>query len=191
MALAFGLATGAQALTIEYNSYVSGEDLGTGNVATLELTQVGDDVTFLLTNTLTDYMSSFIESLGLDYDGIVLGLSFTYDGGVYPNEIDLDDTPPSGNPYNIVVGYNTSNKNGGILRLNPNEFSEFTILDVNLEDFNFASGASQIHLGATRDGQSTKYTGTQPAPVPLPAAGVLLIGGLAGMAGLRRRSRAA
>lgn len=192
-ALVLGLATGAQALTIQYDTRVSGPDWGPKNVATLELTQNGNDVTFLLTNTLTDYMNSFIKSLGLDYTGSNSRLQFGNSSGVLAKDIEWDSTPSKGNPFNVVVDYNSSNKNNGALRLNPTETSQFTILNVRVEDFNFATGASQIHIGGASGGNGSKFTTAEPMPaaVPLPAAGLVLLGGLASLAGLRRRSRTA
>jgi hypothetical protein len=191
-AVVFGcLANASQAAVVYYNTYATGEDLGSTNLAQVELTDSGSDMIFKITDTLSAYPSSFINTLGLDYTGSsLLSLSFGNYSGVTPLSLTLDGTPPPGNPYNLVIAWNTSNAGGGVYRLNPGEYSGFTIYNANISDFDFSNGATQIHVNATANGNSTKYT-TPVAPVPLPATGLLMFGGLASLAALKRRRKPA
>ncbi|GHD98531.1 hypothetical protein GCM10008024_02420 [Allgaiera indica] len=184
-----GVAGASQAAVVYYNTYVTGADLGTTNVAKVELTDSGSNTIFKISNTLAAYPAGFINQLGLDYVGSALSaLGFGNFSGVAPLSISTNSAPPPGNPYNVVIDWNTSNAGGGIHRLNPGEDTAFTVFNANTWDFNFANGVTQIHVNATANGNSTKYT-TPVAPVPLPAAGLMLIGGLAGLAALKRRRK--
>ncbi len=82
-----------------------------------------------------------------------------------------------------IVGSLSGTVTNGILAWNdtpPLQFAQGSVLDVDLEGgFIFALGNSYTS-GVT-------FTGNPAAPVPLPASGLLLLGGLGGLALLRRR----
>ncbi len=193
-AVALGmLASAAHAVTVDYKTYVSGADLGDTVIATLEVTQNGSNVDFALSNVLESYASSFVMNLGLNYaGGSVQPLTFGNLAGKTAT-FAKDDTPPPGNPYNILVSFPTSNAQQGAARLKPGTYASWTIFGTELGDFDFALGKTQLHMNATLGGQSTKYTGTTPpvdapAPVPLPATALLLVAGLGSLSALRRRA---
>lgn len=78
----FGLSVGpASAVTVNINTYQSGDNLSTFTMATLKATQVGTAVRFVLTNTSTNAPGSFISQLLLTYSGARTGTGLINDGG--------------------------------------------------------------------------------------------------------------
>ena len=61
--------TGAGAVTVSFNTYVTGADLGNVELATLEATQNGADVDFKLSATFLAQPTSYIDYLRLNYTG--------------------------------------------------------------------------------------------------------------------------
>jgi hypothetical protein len=184
-------ATGASAVTVSFNTFVSGADLGNVELASLNATQNGTAVDFTLSAAFLAQPTSYIDYLRLNYSGTPLPTSATNTGGVTFASFSTGSFTDASYGFNIDFDYPNSNSGGGILRLNPGEFSSFSIANADLNLFDFSSFESLIHVNALFGGDSTKYTTA--APIPLPAAGLLLLCGLGSLGGLglTRRKRAA
>lgn len=178
----------AATVSVSFSTFFTGEDLGAVELATLEATQLGGDVEIVFTNTAFAHANSFETQLYLGYGGPAdssVGLtnvsgvatdSFQTNAGSFVN---ADAT------FDILVAWGTSNKGGGISRLEPGESSTFLLTDALLSLLFGGSGRdpfAMIHVQGLNSGNSTKYVGTI-APVPLPAALPLFAGGL-GLFGL-------
>jgi hypothetical protein len=180
--LAVAGATGAGAVTVSFNTHVTGADLGNVELATLEATQNGTAVDFTLSATFLAQPTSYIDYLRLNYGGPPLPTSATNTGGVAFASFSTGSFTDASYAFNIDFDYPNSNSGGGVLRLNPGEFSSFSIANADLNLFDFSPFAALIHVNALSGGDSTKYTTS--APIPLPAAGLLLLGGLGTLGGL-------
>ena len=188
-AIAFVLgAASSSAATVTYSSFVTGQDLGTGVQATLTYTQNGDNVDFSLMNSLNSLASAFIGAIGFTYDGI-LPTSFTNLMGSQAVVTGLGTQSLSGGGLSIDFGAQFDKANGTGRLLNG-ETALFSIIGVNESLFDFSTLQTAIHAQGLADGASSKYTTGVPSPVPLPAAGWLMLAGLGGMAALRRRKSA-
>ncbi|WP_284162906.1 VPLPA-CTERM sorting domain-containing protein [Frigidibacter sp. SD6-1] len=193
--LTLGLAaSGASALTINFDQYITGTNLGQTTLATLTATQNGNNVDMVFTNTsIVGGSGAFDTALQMMYNGSTAGISVLWTGGVQVSSFTLGGGIGPYNPWDLVVNWATSNKGNGALRLNVGESSAFTLVGAQLSNLFFGSGSgsnpsAMIHVQGLTGGGSTKYG---PSPVPVPAAGVLLIGALGGLGLAARRRRAA
>ncbi|MCY1127895.1 VPLPA-CTERM sorting domain-containing protein [Frigidibacter sp. RF13] len=191
--LALGLAaSGASALTVNFDQYITGTNLGQTTLATLTATQNGNNVDMVFTNTgIVGGTGTFDTALQMMYNGSTSGISLLWTGGVQVSNFTLGGGIGPFNPWDLVVNWATSNSNGGANRLNVGEFSSFTLVGAQLSNLFFGSGSNpsaMIHVQGLTGGGSTKYG---PSPVPVPAAGFLLFGALGGLGLAARRRRAA
>ncbi len=181
----------AYAVTLTFDEYVTGEDLGETTLATLEITETADGVQFTLTNVAVDAgIDAFLTQLFLTYESSTAGLTLTDDGGVATDDFTTNDIINASFDFQIIVEWETSNRGGGEERLEIGESSTFTIVGATLDDFLSDDDVfAMIHIQGLDGGGSTKYTATIP-PIPLPAAGGLLLAALGALAIRRRREQA-
>lgn len=189
-ALTLGL-TGAQAATVEFRTLQSGADLGNTVLATLNAAQVGSDVEFTLTNNTPGNATSFISQLFLTYVGARNSVTLGNVAGVATGGLSKGSITNAGLAFQFAIRWPTANTGNGALRLNPGESSTFRLLNTTLAGFFQGTDFGMVHVQGLPRGQSTKYTGSFAAPVPVPAAGFLMLGALGGLGLLRRRRRAA
>lgn len=178
---------GASAVTLNFNTYHSGADLGSTSLGTLEATQMGSDTLFTYTNLLGSPHNSFTTQLFMTYDGSLLGSSLANVAGVAASSYAFGSFVNAGLTWNAGVGWPATNAGGGILRLNFGESSTFKLLNTSLDSFFVGDYRAMIHMQGLSDGQSTKYV----APVPLPGAILLLLGALGGLGLIARKRQAA
>ncbi|MGB3147112.1 MAG: VPLPA-CTERM sorting domain-containing protein, partial [Paracoccaceae bacterium] len=174
---------------------------------TLTATQNGNNVDFLFTNTgAAGGSGAFDTRLQMMYNGSTSGITMQNTGGV-AGGLSFNGGVGPLTPWDLVISWSSSNRNSGANRLDVGEFSAFTLLGVQLSNLFFGSGSNpsaMIHVQgldpvctqSTQFSQptcetSTKYTISPPAPVPVPAAGLMLVAGLGGLGVLRRRRKAA
>ncbi len=216
--LAFGAAGAQASVVLNFDDGTSTEDTGASALATFDFFDEGEDVRVNLSvdNTTSTEIGGYLTSIvfGLPGDTTYANdlsqtgseLTFTNSPSVNPfdNDPDTDD-------FDIGFGTNGQFEGGG----NPNQgiaagstgtFSFLldteSIMSAATLESAFATGFADGSIDAAvrfrglADGGSDKVLyNPQPAPVnpevvPLPAAGWLLAGGVAGLAALRRRNRA-
>lgn len=178
-------ATGTKAATYSFNTFVAGTDLGQTTIATLDVSQRLFGVRFVLTNTLASQPNAYIRDLNLSYGGSLLSIAGIYTGGVAFSSYTEGSFIDAGHSYNVQITYPSTPILSGLFRLNYGESSRFRILGASIGNFDFSSGGALVHAaGLTLRGE-TKYTTA--APVPVPAAGLLLTTGLGGLGFLTRR----
>lgn len=194
------------AATIEIDTFLTGDDGGSAVAAVLQLDQNGSNVDFVLTNSISNLSpltnsSSFLESLGFNFDGMLSANQFTNFGGV-GQSIDATNfsTNPSGNfqggyDFFIELGLPRSNAQQGAFRFFDGESLSWTITNVLLDDFlSPVTGTgpavlAAVHIQGLAGGTSTTYGGigtSTTSVVPLPAAAWFFLTGLAGLAGVKR-----
>lgn len=185
----------AQAVTLQFDQYVTGTDLGGGPLATLEVTDLGaGGVQFTMTNiNIASGLDPFITQLFLANSGSA-ATGHTDDAGVAVKDVangSFNDPRFSGTgEFQLLVTWATSNAQNGAGRLEVGESSTFTILGIDFAALSLFSGSTpMIHVQGLDGGGSTKYAAS---PVPLPAAAWLLLLGLGvlGAAGRRHRKAA-
>tara|TARA_R110002049_G_scaffold2750_2_gene21491 strand:+ start:285499 stop:286176 length:678 start_codon:yes stop_codon:yes gene_type:complete len=199
-------STQGSAALISINSHVTGENPGvTATVATISLTQNGSDVDFLLTNSIANLgiaasNDSCISDLAFTFsqNSVLTPTSFTNFGGTQTPTVTSSDFAinPAGSfqggyDFFLELSFPTSNAMGGINRFKHGETASWTILNVNVADFQspLVTGTGHdalaaVHIQSLASGQSTTYA-SQAVPEPccvLPLAGL-------GMVGIYRRRR--
>lgn len=200
----------AATITVNFDTYLSGQNVGTGSIATLEADQVGANVQLKLTNTFASQPASFDTQLFLAYLGSSVGVGMTYVSGVATAGF-TNPAPATfvnaGYTWDMLVEWGTSNSGGGVLRLNPGESSTFLLTNALLTSLfggSLTNPFAMLHLqGLTPvliDGElvgSTKYGGTivctancNVPEVPLPGGILLLISALGGLGFLTRFRKA-
>ena len=171
-------ATGAGAAAFSFTDNLSGTDLGTTTIATLDATQGLNGVDFVLTHRLAGHDGSFVKDLNLSYGGTLQPVSAFTTAGVAFGAFDKHGFIDSGHAYSMQISFPTTNRLGGLFRLEYGETSRFTLLGTILTGFNFGTGGAMLHMNGLNDGSSTKYGPYVPPPdanpVPVPAAGLLL-----------------
>ncbi len=186
------MASGAQAVTVNFDTHHSGLDVGQTTLGTLSAVQVGNDVEFVYTNTAIGFDPGHTTQLYLTYLGQLATVTLTNIAGVSTNGLSISPPTNAGLQFQFEISWPTSNKDDGALRLNPGESSTFSLLNTTLAGFFQGDNFGMIHIQGLTDGESAKYVASAPgtAVVPVPAAGLLLIGALGGLAALRRRRKA-
>jgi hypothetical protein len=189
----------SQAVTVNFDTYLSGLNVGTGSIATLDANQDGANVLMTLTNTFSE-AASFDTQLFLTYLGSSLGIGLADVSGVATAGF-TNPAPATfvnaGYTWDMVAEWGTSNAGGGVLRLNPGESSTFLLTNALLSSLfagSLISPFAMLHLqGLTPvDGDdSSKYGGTIVSnPVPLPGSILLLFSALGGLGFLARARKA-
>lgn len=194
-AMSIGLvvaASSASALTYNYNQYVTGVDLGTSTVATLQVVQVGADVEFTLTNTGAGGAKSWIDYIDFTYAGDVESLVLTDAPDAWT--VAISDFGNGKNAGYSFDGTADVAPNGSSSGLSSGNSTSWMLVGVLASDFTFVSPGSMIHVGGLgENGEgSTKYLATiggggggfNLSEVPLPAALPLLASALAVFAGI-------
>ncbi len=195
------MATPLTSATISIDTFLTGGSGATGNtalVATLELTQSGNNVNFNLSNTLNNLAAGgngFLTQLMFSYDQnptITLANFGNFGGSqvIQSSAISLGNQVNAGDTFYIDFGFPTTNNPNA----NPNRFlngenATWTIFGVTIEDFltpsaNNSDGAlALVHLqGLGTNGYSVKYTGdldeegsTNPGGGNVPEPGTLAL----------------
>ena len=199
LAAALGfVASAASALTVNFDTWITGTNLGNTSLATLTATQNGSDVDITFTNTgIAGGVNAFDTRLLMQYNGSVAAIGFQFISGVAMTGLFKNVNDTAG-PWDLGTGWGTAGSPNGLFRLNVGESSSFRLLNASLANLFAGSGSSpfaMIHVQGLTGGGSTKYGGSvptpPPAPVPLPAAGVLLLAAMGGLGIASRRRKTA
>jgi hypothetical protein len=187
-------------------------------VATMELTQVGSDVQFVLNPNeaspgVADPATSFVDKVDFVYSGsALLSSSFSYGSGAAIQSFSYLTNPNmdsgyTANDQHVMVDFfdNAPSKDSADTRFSFNDFSSWTIKNVSLADFTatFATSTpkpspisgilsvSPYALTSIHPTPSNWVTGVAISPVPEPETyGMLLTGlGLVGFISRRRKNR--
>jgi len=179
----------AQAVTLTFDEYVNGANYGATSLAMLQADDVAGGVQMTLTNTaLAGGMNAHVTQLLLTYQGVTGALSLGNEAGVVPTGFQDGSFLNAGFPFDLRIRWDET---GPLTQLNIGESSTFTILGASLADlFQSLPGSpfAMIQLKGLDTANATKYAASF-APIPLPAAGLMLLAALALMAGLRRTRR--
>jgi hypothetical protein len=174
------------ATTVYYETYATGLNMGTQNVAVLTATQNGSNVDFALQNTVTGQPSgAFISGISFTYGG-TLPTTVTQLAGSQAGITGIGNQGLSGGGVSFNLGIQIDNKGSGN-RLLVGETALFRLSNVQLALFDFSPFKGGIHIQGLNGGASAKYT---PGVVPLPASSLLFGTALLGAgAFMRRRKR--
>ena len=171
-------AVAAQAVTLNFDEYVGGVNLGAGPVATLEANDVVGGVELTLTNNAA--AGSNIGRLWMVFDGNTGGLSMS---GAAIRDFSTTPWMIAGNTFDINTGFFGPSSINSVLF---GESVTFTLLGATVADLFGDSPGALINI-AGLNGGTARYAATL-AAVPLPAAGLMLLGAL-GLMAVGRRSR--
>lgn len=208
-ALAFGLGAGvAQAATIQNGSFETGpapggfSTLGTGNTAITGWTVTSGNIDYIGSYWVASDGSRSLDMTGDQRGAISTTITDLIVGRTYELLFDLSGNP-AGQPaakqldvtlsspftmasytYNITTAGNTTSDMRWVTQM----LSFVATSTSTLLTFAAGNGGGG---GACCYGPALDNVRVELAPVPLPAGGVLLLSGLAGVAALRRRRKAA
>ncbi|MFL4471479.1 choice-of-anchor C family protein [Tateyamaria armeniaca] len=172
--------TGAFATFVSGSTAITGWTVGSGSVDvvdTLWIAQEGSQA--------VDLDGSAVGSIFQTITDLIVGTSYTISFYMSGNP----DGPPPVKSMDVSVGANTAgytfdmsggNAETGVWELNTFTFTAAATSEV----LTFASTTGGSAYGAAVDDVSIAPS---IAPVPLPAGGLMLVGGLVGLAALRRR----
>lgn len=179
----------AQAVTLTFDQYVNGEDYGATSIATLQADDVAGGVQMTLTNTaLVGGMNAYVSQLLMTYQGASSSLSLNNEAGVATTSFQDGSFLNAGFPFDLRIRWDETDP---LTQLNIGESSTFTILGASMADlFQSLPGTpfAMIQVKGLDNANATKYAASF-APIPLPAAGLMLLVAL-GLLGVVRRRQA-
>ncbi|MBM1222514.1 hypothetical protein JQU17_20080 [Ponticoccus sp. SC2-23] len=179
----------AQAVTLTFDQYVNGADYGATTIATLEADDVAGGVQMTLTNTaVIGGMNAYVSQLLMTYQGVTSGLSLSNEAGVATTSFQDGSFLNAGFPFDLRIRWDETDP---LTQLNIGESSTFTILGASIADlFQSLPGTpfAMLQIKGLDNANATKYAASF-APIPLPAAGLMLLVAL-GLLGVARRRQA-
>lgn len=191
MALAAGLlfcpGNARAGITYNFDTVIPGETWSGGNVATLNIAQVGSNTQWALFadwGNAYNVTSPFINSIQYK---MISGSSITQSSLPLTQILGTVALKNRTSFGSSGVDFQTSNGSG---RFTDGEAVGWTFLNTQIDDF--SKLVLQVN-SITGTGGSLKFIGTDPAPVPEPgqvAASILLIAGITGFVIMKRRKEA-
>ena len=181
-------AQAATAGTYCYDTVVTGATPATTCAAQLTLSTVATGVQFDLKNTDTGDPRAWIDYLLFNYSGNTSGLGITDFTDSWTIVQSIGTTTNAGLDFNIKDNVNPNGSKNGLL---VGDTTSWIVTGAVLADIMVVDPNSLLHIGGLNGGKSTKLTTSGLSPVPLPAAGLLLMGALGGLGLAKRRRKAA